>query len=107
MSVFKKSMSGIAFDFETVTVADSAKALTVATFARTEIEGETIAVITAEGGMMRYRYDGTDPTTTVGHLLSHGDTIRIEGEENITNFRAIRLGTQSGSLSATYERVYG
>ena len=104
MSGSKIALGGDAYAFETITVADTAKGFTTGTWTggeRTHVR----AVMTVSGGMMRYRYDGDDPTASVGHLLSHGDMLIIEGMVNVTNFKAIRVGSQSGTLSTTYESV--
>lgn len=106
MAIAKYLLSGDGSAHEAVTVADSSIGFTTATYAALKCS-HLRAVVTAEGGIMRYRYDGTAPTTTVGHLLSHGDTVIVEGGNNVKNFRAIRLGTKSGTLQTTYEAVYG
>ena len=108
MAVGRRLLNGNAYAFETVTVANAAKALTTTTW-RTSGASDAAkkAFISAEGGSMRYRYDGSDPTTTSGHLLSHGDILEVEGEPNMLNFRAIRVGDRSGTLTVTYEANYG
>ena len=101
----RRELSGNAYEFETLAVTDSAKGFTAGTYGTT-VE-HMRAYVTAEGGLVRYRYDGSDPTATVGHLLWNGDSILIEGSTNVRNFRAIRAGDVSGSLSVTFEGVYG
>lgn len=59
---------------------------------------------TLETAQIRYTLDGTAPTTTVGHLLEIGDTLTIQGRDNIVNFRAIRTGGTSGTLMITFFR---
>jgi hypothetical protein len=104
MSLEKRMLAGNAYAFETITVAATATTFTTTTW-RVSPDSHTRAVVTATGGVMRYRYDGTAPTSTVGHLLSHGDMLIVEGSVNMANFKVIRAGSTSGSLSATYERV--
>jgi len=106
MSIAKRLLSGDGFAFETVSIADTAIGFTSATYGATG-SPHLRAVVTALGGVMRYRYDGGNPTSTVGHLLSHGDMIIVEGGVNVSKFRAIRAGTQNGILSVTYEAVHG
>ena len=106
MSIAKRLLSGDGFAFETITVADTAIGFTAATYGAASFP-HLRAVVTAIGGVMRYRYDSGNPTATVGHLLSHGDMILVEGGINVANFRAIRAGTQNGTLSVTYEAVHG
>ena len=62
------------------------------------------AVMTLEGATIRYTYDGTDPTTDLGHQMFIGDILIIEGTENLNKFKAIRDGTVNGKLVATFER---
>jgi len=108
MAVASRMLSGDGYAFETVTVADSSTALTAATYSPTLQDKSRIrAFCTITGGQIRYRYDGTAPTSTVGHLASFGDVIYLEGTVNVENFRAIRTGDISATLSVTYERVYG
>ena len=103
----RRELSGDGFNHEAITVADTAIGFTHATTQRSDSSHHVIAVVTAENGIMRYRYDGGDPTSTVGHLLSHGDSIVIEGSENVKKFRAIRVGSNNGTLRVTYEAVHG
>ena len=103
----KRQLSGDAFNHETITVTDSAIGFTAATRVKSDCNN-IIAIVTAEGGHMRYRYDGTDsPSTTTGHLLAHGDMIVIEGSPNVAKFKAIRVGSVNGILRVTYEAVHG
>lgn len=54
-----------------------------------------------ETGAIRFRIDGTAPTSSVGELLDVGDRIEITGYTNIQNFKAIRTTSDSGLLSLT------
>lgn len=101
----KMLLGGNGYAHEVLTVADSAKAMTAATYNPANTDQSRIrAFVTAEAGFMRYRYDGGDPTTTSGHLIGIGDALIIEGVLNIEKFRAIRVGDKSGTLRVTYER---
>ncbi len=86
-----------AFDDEVVTVADSAIGLTSATYLTA-----TKAEMTLETAQIRVRKDGSDPSTTVGHLVEVGDQIVLYSASDIANFKAIRTGSTSGSLTVTY-----
>lgn len=55
-----------------------------------------------EGGEIRFTYDGTAPTTTVGTLLEIGDSLYVPGHDRLLRFRAIRTGATSGTLSCNY-----
>ena len=62
------------------------------------------AYITIETASIRFRYDGTAPTATEGHLLYPRDILIIEGFSNLENFRAIRSSGISGVLKCSFER---
>lgn len=62
------------------------------------------ARITVATDAIRYRYDGGDPSATVGHYLpANGETV-IEGQENIARLRFIRAGSSDATLSVTLEK---
>jgi hypothetical protein len=94
--------------FETITVDDSVKTLTLANYDPETLNGPGVigaapgALITAEGGDMRYRFDGVDPTTAIGHLLKTGDIQKFKDLTVLKNFRVIRTGSTSGILQITY-----
>jgi len=92
-------------DFETITVADTAIGFTAAKLKPTtgDFEGMKAveAFFTVETAQARFRCDGTDPTSTVGHLLSSGDNVTIIGKNNVDKFKAIRV-----SASATIQVSY-
>jgi hypothetical protein len=94
--------------FETITVDNTVKTLTLASYdpATIMLSGDVVASpavqITAEGGDMRYRLDGTNPTTSVGHLLKTGDLLKLRDLIFLKNFKIIRTGSVSGTLQVTY-----
>ena len=85
------------FDYESITVADSAIGLTAAKYLDAEH-----AEITLETAQIRFRLDGTDPTSSEGHLVEVGDVITLNSAAQIAIFRAIRTGSTSGVLKVTY-----
>lgn len=106
----KIQIDGDGYAFETITVADTAIGFTSSTYRTEKATTGTAhlkAHVTATGAAMRYRYDGTSPTSSVGHILSHGDTLDIVGTVNLANFKAIRSGANSGTLHVTYEVSHG
>ena len=94
--------------FEKLTVSNTAKALTLATYQTTPIANTTqraiLAVITVEDNDMRYRVDGTDPTTAIGHLIKDGGIIQLESGLEINQFRAIRVSADA-VIQVTYYGV--
>jgi hypothetical protein len=83
------------FDHESITVSSSAEALTEA---KAELADE--AMVSFEGGA-RYWLDGTDPTTTVGHLAADGDIVMLRGRSQVDGFRVIATGSDI-SIRVTY-----
>lgn len=91
-----------AFADEKITV-NTAVGFTTATYAPTPGNPAFRALVTVETDQVRFRYEGTDPTSSVGHLLDPGDRIVIEGYDNIKNARFIKI-TNNATLQVTYER---
>lgn len=81
---------------ESITVAGTAVGLTDATFGNANR-----AFLTVETAPIRFTIDGTTPTSTVGHLANPGDVIELEGQDELVQFLAIRVGA-SATLKATY-----
>lgn len=97
-----------AVGFEQISVAATAVGFTTTQYRNKASGGidARIALVTLEGTAgtndIRYTFDGTTPTTSVGHLLPAGQAIVVRGLGNITKFRAIRAGSTSGVISVTY-----
>ena len=93
-----------AMGHETVTVGASAIGFTSTTITPSSGRPADRAFVTGETAQVRYTYDGTTPTSTVGHILDIGDILVIEGIVNVQNFKAIRTTGTSGSIVCTYDR---
>ena len=89
-----------AANYESVTVADSAIGLTSGTYGT-----NVYALITCETAQIRFRIDGTNPTASEGHILNPGDILRLDSNADIAAFKAIRTGSVSGVIKATYSGV--
>lgn len=89
--------------FEEIAVDDTVKVLTASIYAPAQGRQASRAVITAEGGNIRYRVDGGNPTSASGHLVSEGDIFALESIYEIKNFKATRTGSVSGKLVVSYE----
>ena len=95
----------VGYAFQTLEVGDKVATLTPSFYSPSVSgQGATVAFLTLEGGAVRYRYDGVEPTTLVGHLLQPGSTLTLLGQSQMSQFRAIRSTATSGSLSVTFER---
>lgn len=94
----------VTFDYESVTVAATAIGLTAAKYSPTGAQHARRAVCRVETAAIRYRADGTNPTTSEGMLADSGDTIIVSGIEDIRRIKFIRDGATSGVLKVSYER---
>lgn len=83
--------------YESITVAATALGLTAAS-----INNKNLAFLTLETAEIRYRLDGTAPTSAEGHLLEPGDVLELFGSNVLANFKAIRTGATSGVLKCSY-----
>lgn len=78
--------------YQQITSLSSATLLTVPA-------GSTLAVIEAESQAVRWRDDGTNPTSSVGHVLNPGDVYVYRG--NLGGIKFIEV-TTSAKLSVSY-----
>ena len=88
------------FGYESISVAGTATGFTAATRINSRNEAATRALVTVETAQIRYRVDGTDPTSSEGHLLYVGDILILTGDE-IRTFSAIRVSS-SATIKCTY-----
>lgn len=79
---------------EVVTVSSVAVALTAATYLHA-----TYAFIEVQANTIRWRADGTAPTSTVGFKAIDGTLIELKSYNEIANFRAISDGGASGDAT--------
>jgi len=93
------------FATETLTVSDSALALTTQTYKPIGVT-PALAILTVEGGAIRYAVVGF-PTATMGHLLTGAppQTVLVCGVDVIAAFKAIRQTTLDATLTATYYKI--
>jgi len=79
---------------EVVTVSGTAVALTAATYLHA-----VYAYIEVQANTIRWRADGTTPTSTVGFKAIDGTGIELTSYQEIVNFRAISDGGASGDAT--------
>jgi hypothetical protein len=88
-----------AFAYESMTVSNAhAEKFTVAT-----MDGATRANVTVEDNPVRIRWDGTDPTTSEGHLMQAGDAMSLDFTADLWHFRVIATGADA-KIRITYSR---
>ncbi len=86
--------------FQQVTVSDTPIQLPgISDNGRNEAQ---YASITVEGDPVRVRLDGTDPSSTIGHLMYH---LFLDDRKDIKEFRAVRSGTSDSVMSISYLNV--
>lgn len=98
-------LSGLFTPFadEAITITSAAKKLTVATFTRATNIFAKRAIITVATARIRYRTTGSNPTSSVGHLIGPGAVIILIGTQAIRNFRIIKAGSSNAAVFCTYE----
>jgi hypothetical protein len=79
-----------ASDFEKLTISNAGAGLGV-TAAKI---GEGI-FLTVEDDDIRYRFDGTAPDATTGHLLMDGQTLQLIDKTAVINLLMIRVDTDA------------
>lgn len=91
-----------AFGYERIAVGTSIVSLTPSKYTFSGGVVADIANITLEGGDVRIRWDGGDPSATEGHLFAADEIRVLSGKNSIKDFKAIKV---SGIpvLHATYE----
>ena len=92
----------IPFTDEAITVADTSIGLTSSKL--TSDPKPKMAIVTVETARIRYRLEGSAPTTTVGHRVGANTSFVLEGFSQMNNFRAIRTTSTSAKLFVTYLR---
>jgi len=88
---------------EELTVDYTPVALTSSVYNPPAGPSATFAIIHAEGGVMRYRDDGQNPTQSFGALLEDGDIVELPSIYHIKNFRVVKADVDAGKITVTYE----
>ena len=89
--------------YASITVADSATRLTLGNVRGNsgQFAAEKV-ILTVETASIRWRDDGTDPTSTEGHLATVGTVLTLPNRNRIDAFRAIRTSATSATLRVSY-----
>lgn len=81
--------------YQQITVSTTAVGLTVPA-------GASRAIVVVEAQPIRYRDDGTDPTSSVGMLCQANLRFELESQASMLAFKAIRQGASDATLSVSY-----
>lgn len=87
-----------AYSAKVATISNAVKAISHADFswAAGALAAADVAVISCNTNGVLITWDGTDPTTTLGHYLAAGaNPLVVRGNANILNVKFIRLSSDS------------
>ena len=94
----------IGFNFEQLTVTNAVQVLSPSKYAPSGTSGgASSAFLTNESNSIRYTYDGTTPSATVGHILPDGGILVLNGQNQMSQFKAFRVSADA-TISVSYER---
>lgn len=89
--------------YESITVGNAAVGFTNSLYLPTDKKiVANVVECRLESANIRYRLDGTNPTSTEGILLQAGEILILKGNNNITRFRAVKTGGVSGTIKVHY-----
>ncbi len=88
---------------EEIVVSGAAVALTPAIYNPGTGVSASFAMVTAEGGAMRYFVNGQNPSASSGVLLEEGDIVELPSIYHIKDFKVIKAGDDDGKITVTYE----
>ena len=90
-------MSGTYNSGEALTVSTSAVGFTASTYGTARQ-----ALVQVQDQDIRYRFDGNDPTASVGFEAAVGAIITLTSKDQLIKFRAIRSGGTDGKAFALF-----
>jgi len=86
-------------NFETLTITNAAAVPLTAL----QKKAAATAFITVESNTVRFRVDGTSPTTTVGHAVAAGQSIFIANRTQLDNLKMIASGANATVFITYYK----
>jgi len=94
----------IGYASEQLTVTNAVQVLTPSKYMESSTSGgASSAFITNFGASIRYTYDGTTPSASVGHVLPDGGLLELVGQNQMASFKCFRVSSDS-EITITYER---
>lgn len=94
----------IGYAFEQLTVTNAVQVLTPSKYKDNATSGgASTAFISNETDAIRYTYDGTTPSASVGHRLADGGILILSGQNQMASFKCFRITTDA-TITVTYER---
>lgn len=92
----------VTFAFQQITVSTTAIGFTTATYSPGTKGTALLATVIVETAGVRYRKDGTAPTSSVGMPLAAGDVLYVWGSVDIKNIKFIRTSGSDATISVEY-----
>jgi len=100
-----RTRPNIGFATESLTVSNTVQVLSPSIFKDSVTSGGAdSAFITNYGAAIRYFYDGSTPTASVGHVLADGGILVLNGQNQMDAFKCIRLSATDSIITVTFER---
>jgi hypothetical protein len=99
--------AGVAYSTWAQTIDGTARAFSTGNILPDSTDSRTWAkrvVVSVDTAWIRVRWTSVAPTTALGHALTVGDTLVLEGQQNIQNFQAINGSGVAGTIQVTAER---
>lgn len=84
-------------DFESITVSSVVIALTAAKYGKS---GVNSILVTVETASVRFRVDGGDPSSAVGHLIDTGGKLLFSGD--LSKVKFIRAAASDALIQVSY-----
>jgi hypothetical protein len=84
--------------YENLTVSTDAVKFTASTVTNRAMSG----IITVESANVRWRADGTSPSSTVGSLLKDGESLILRGEGILKNIEFIRTASTDATVHGSF-----
>jgi hypothetical protein len=84
-----------ALEMKGLSVSSAVKTLADFSFASTSTAAPKRAIITSVTDGIMVSWDGTNPTSTLGHACPVNQTIVVQGSRNISNLKMIRVTTDA------------
>lgn len=96
----------VAYAVKTATVSNAAKAISHADFGFTadQLAAADHAIISVNAEGVFATWEGTDPTTSLGHYLAATHAPFVVRGRNVANLKFIRAGSNDATVSITLEK---
>lgn len=103
MALVVNQRAGCGRFMEQLTVTNAVQVLSPSLYKDSSMSGGAQeAFLTNYGNSIRWTYNGTTPSATVGHVLPDGGILVLKGQQQMALFKCFRLSADS-EITVTYE----